>query len=80
MQLLDLLAHPDPQRGIQVRQRFIKQKQFRLLDNRTPDRHTLALPAGQILRQPVQHFFQLQHAGGVSDPLINLGGGRIDIT
>ncbi|CAH0306768.1 hypothetical protein SRABI106_03922 [Rahnella aquatilis] len=50
MELTDFLTHLHTQRGIKVRQRFIKQKNFRLLNNGTPDSDALTLSAGKILR------------------------------
>ncbi len=45
----DLHAHLHAQRGIEVGQRLVEQEQLGLARDRAPDRHALALAAGQVL-------------------------------
>ena len=79
MELLDLLAHFNPQSGVKVGKGFVKQEQRGLLDNRTTYRHALALAAGEVLRKPVEQLVQPEHVGGVGDALRNVGLRGADI-
>ena len=56
LQPADLGANLDPQVGVEVRERLVKQQHHRLLDQRTCQRHSLALPARQLVRPTTQQL------------------------
>ncbi|KRB55306.1 hypothetical protein ASE04_06280 [Rhizobium sp. Root708] len=60
MQSLDLGTHLDAQLGVEVAQRLIEQKHFRLAHDRTPHGHALPLPARKLLRVSVHQRAERQ--------------------
>ena len=63
LQLGDLQAHLDAERGVEIRQRLVEQKRLRLAHDRASDRDALALPAGKLARLAVEIGRQIQRGG-----------------
>ena len=55
-------AHLDAKHGVEIGQRFVEEKHFRLADERPSDGDALALPAGQLRRLAVHEFAQPEQA------------------
>ena len=72
MHLLDLDPHLHPELGIEIRQRFVEQKHFRVTDDGAAHRHPLALATRQLLGLAVDQIGNVEHAGGFSDPALDL--------
>jgi hypothetical protein len=58
--------------GVERRQRFIHQQQFRAGEQRAGDADSLAFPAGQVLRMAIQQVADAQQFGGLGhvDPTL----------
>ena len=65
LQRLDLGAHGQPQRGVEVGERLVEQQELRLLDQRAGERDALLLAAGQLARPAVE---QLARPGRARPP------------
>ncbi|MNE92823.1 hypothetical protein D3C80_1905940 [compost metagenome] len=63
MQLGDFETGCDAQRRIEVRKRFVEQEDLRIAHDGAADGDTLALAAGELLRQAFQIGGELQHFG-----------------
>ena len=70
MKMLDLGTGRDAKLGVEIRQRFIHQKDVWLAHNGAGQRHPLPLATGQGRRAAVQEFGQLDHFGGAAHALI----------
>ena len=71
LQVNDAGAGAVAQLGVQVAERFIHQKHRRFPRHGTPQGNPLFLPAGELLRQAVEEWFQLQGLGHGVDALFN---------
>ena len=71
LELHDLGAGARAQLGIQIAEGFIHQKHIGLAGDGPAQGHPLLLAAGELLRQPLQQRFQLQHPCHLSDASIN---------
>ena len=60
-----------PQLGIEIRERLVEQEHLRLAHQRSPERHTLALPTGELARAPTQVVTQAKHLCGLLHALFN---------
>ena len=65
MQVGDLNPGVHPQCRIKVRQRFVKEEEFRLAHNGPADGNPLTLTARQFRGVAVQVLFQIQHPAGL---------------
>ena len=74
---LDFDPHLHPKLGIQVGQGLVKQKHFGVADDRAPHRNALALAAGKLLRLAVDQIGDVEHAGSLSYPALDLGFGIV---
>ena len=63
LQRLDLGAHGQPERRVEVRQRLVEQQELRLLDQRAGERHPLLLAARELARPPVQQLADMHEVG-----------------
>ena len=72
MQLGDLDPHLDPQRGIQVGERLVKQEHLRLLHDGATDGDPLTLTTGERLGLSVQQRLETQDLGGAHHPLVDV--------
>ena len=77
MQPLDLDPHLRAQFGVEVRQRLVEQKHFRIAHDAAAERDALLLAAGQLLRLARQQFVQAEHARGAVDRGLDLGFGGL---
>ena len=68
----DFRTHLDPQLGIQVAQRFVKQQHAGFHHQRPCQRNTLLLSAGELVGHPLLHVRELHQLQDVCDPLLNL--------
>jgi hypothetical protein len=57
-------AHAGAQRSVEIRQRLIEKKYFRLTHDGASQGHSLSLSAAQTLRPALQHGLDFQEAGG----------------
>ena len=73
VQLLDLEPGLCAQLGVQVGQRFVKQKHLGLAHDGAAHGHTLALAAGQLARLALEQVAQLQNLGGFVDTGLDVG-------
>ncbi len=71
--LLDLGAHLDAQFGVEIGQRLVEQEDLGVADDGAAHRDTLALPARQLLRPAAEQVGDVENAGGILDPLLDLG-------
>ena len=69
---LQLRSHADAQLGVQVRERLVEQKGLRIAHDRAPDRHALALSAGERLRPPLQKLADAEDFGRVAHAPVDL--------
>ena len=60
MQRLELNAHARAQGGVEIRQRLVEEEDFRVAHDGPPDGDTLALAAGERLRQALEVVGNLQ--------------------
>src|SRR5215207_1558333 len=51
---LDLGAHPQPQRGVEVGEGLVEEEYPRLPNDRPPQRHALLPPTGKLARQAIE--------------------------
>ena len=72
MQPLDLDPQLVPELGVQVGQRLVEQEHVGVAHQRPADRHALALAAGELVGTAVEQMLDLQHGGGLGDPLLDL--------
>ena len=70
-------AHPDPELGIEVRQRLVHQERLRLAHDRAPHRDALPLAAGELHRLAVEHLRQAEERGHLLDAPARLLLGRL---
>jgi hypothetical protein len=77
LELGDLGPHLHPQLGVEVRQRLVHEEHGGIPHDRPPHRHPLALAAGQLRRPAVHPVLELQGAGRLADPLLDLGLGQL---
>ncbi len=63
MQLRQLAAHLHAQRRIEIGQRLVEQEDFRIANDRTADRHALALATRELAGLAPQQRLELQHLG-----------------
>ena len=75
MQLRQLLSHADPQRGIEIGEWLVEEKNLGMPDNRAADRDTLPLAAGQVLRLALEQRLQMQDACRLHHPGLPFGLG-----
>ena len=66
-----LCTHLDAQFGVEIRERFIHQKDARFANNRAPQRHALALAPGKRTRFALQVLFQPENLRRPGDALFN---------
>ena len=71
LQVNDAAAGAVAQFGVKVAQRFVHQKHGRLPSHGTPQGNPLFLPAGELLGQAVQEWFQLKGRGDGLNTLLN---------
>ena len=72
LQLLQLLAHLDPQERVERRERLVQQQHLRVGDQRARQGDALLLPARELGRQPLGillHVHALEHPLGLPPPL-----------
>ncbi len=74
MQRADLGPHMHAQLRIEVGERLIHQEGLRLAHDGATERHTLALPAGELARSTIQQMRDIEDAGRVGHPPFDLGG------
>ena len=72
LQFADFDAHGDAQLGVEVRQRLVEQKHFRLPHDGAAHRHALALAAGQLPRLALEHRAEFENARGFLDARLDL--------
>ena len=72
VQPLDLDAQLGAQFGVEVGQRLVEQEDVDVAHQRTTDRHTLALPAGQLRGLAIQQRLDLQDLGGARHAFLDL--------
>jgi hypothetical protein len=75
LQRPDFSPHLVTQLGVEIRQRFIHQADARLRNNGAPERHALALPAGQLRRLALEQLFETDDLRHALKPLVALGAG-----
>ncbi len=63
MQSLDLATHLHAQLGIEIGQRFVKQKHLWITHNRTAHSHTLTLTAGKLAWKAIQQLVEAENFG-----------------
>jgi hypothetical protein len=68
----DLRAHLDAHFGVEIRERLVEEKDFRVPHDGAPDRHALALPAGKGLWPAIKQLFDPQDARGFDHALSDL--------
>src|SRR5439155_9487067 len=77
VQLEDLHAGLDPELGIEVRQRLVHEKDFRLTDDRPSQRDALPLAAGEGLGLAIQELAEAEDVGGLADALVDFSLRRL---
>ena len=77
VELADLEAHLDAQRGVEVRERLVEEEGVGGPDDGAAHGDALALAAGELGRLPLQQVVELQHRGGGADLLRDLGLGMV---
>ena len=73
MQLADFDPHRDAQLGVEIRQRLVEQKHFRLPHDGASHGDALALAAGQLPRLALEHRRDFENLRGLADARIDLG-------
>ena len=73
MQLLDLGAHGDAQRRVEVGERLVHEEGLRLAHERAAERDALALAAGELVRSALEQRLDLERARRVPDAALDLG-------
>ncbi len=77
MQFLDFRPHLDAQLGVEVRKRFVEQKDLRIAHDRPPHCDTLPLPAGQLPRVARKIRGDMEDIGGPFNARLNFVFWRI---
>ena len=72
MQALDLVAQLVPELGVEVGERLVEQEHGGIPHQSAPDRHALALAAGELVGPPVEQLLDVQHARRLGDPALDL--------
>ncbi len=72
VQLGDLDTHLDPQGGVEVGERLVKQEHLGLLHNGAADGHPLALTAGEGLGLALEQWLETEDLGGAHHPLVDV--------
>ena len=75
MQVGDLDTGVHAQRGIEIRERFVEQEQFRFAHDGAPDGHPLTLPARKLERVAIQIGSQIKHPAGFGHAVLDDGFG-----
>src|SRR6478735_9116071 len=75
MKLRYLCAHLNPHLSIQIGERLVEEKYFRLSDNCPADRDTLPLPSRQCLRPAIQELFNAEYARGFQNAFFDFRSG-----
>ena len=75
MQPGDFGPHLHAELGIEVRKRLVKEENFRLANDRSPQRDTLPLSAGKLSGPSLQQRLDRQDLGRLPDLLINFACG-----
>ena len=73
MKARDFQPHIHPQRGVEIRQRLIKQEPFRFANDGAADGDTLALTARKLLWQPVEKRLEAQDFRHLLNAAVDLG-------
>ena len=73
VQASQLGAQLNPELGIQVGERLVQEKRARMADDGAPHRHSLTLAAGELLGLAVEQLAEVEYAGRLVDPLVDLG-------
>ena len=76
LQLRELDARAQPEGRVEVGKRLVEQEQLGLLDQGAPDGHALALAAGQLAGLALEQLVDLEHARGIADAALDVGGGN----
>ena len=76
VQLQQLGAHLHPQQRVEVRERLVHEEGDRLADDGPPQRHPLPLPAGELVRVPLQVLGQAEQLRDLGDPAATSAFGR----
>src|SRR5215813_4962419 len=71
VQSSQLHPHRGTKRSVEIRQRLVKEKNFRLSYNSAPLRHSLPLSSAQLLRTAFQQGVDFQQLRSISYPLFN---------
>src|SRR5580704_19386944 len=72
MKTLDFCPHPDPQRGVEVAQRLVEQKNRRPPDQRSGDVDPLLLSAAQGCWFQIEQIFDLHVLSDFAHPFFDL--------
>ncbi len=72
MQLADFGAHRHAQLRVEIGKRLVEEEELRLAHDRPPDRHSLPLAAGKLLRLAVEQVLQAEDLGGLLHPGVDL--------
>ena len=72
----DLGARLDAQLGVEVGQRLVHEEHRGLADDGPAERDALPLAAGELLGLAVEELLELEDAGRLVDPLVDLGSWR----
>ena len=75
MQLADFRPHLHAQLGIQVRKRFVEEKNLGFSHDGAAHRHALPFTAGECFRFACEEVSDAQDASGLVDPRLDLGAG-----
>ena len=67
LEALDLTTRLRPQLRVEVRQRFVHEKDLRIANERASERDALALPAGELARLAVEQSLDVEEACGALD-------------
>ena len=61
---------------VEARERLVEQEADRVADDRAADRDPLLLALGELAGAAVEHALELQDAGDLAHPALDLGGAR----
>src|SRR5581483_11229124 len=73
----DFGARLHAQLGVQVGEWLVQQEDLRRTYQGAPQRHTLALSAGEFFGFALEQFLQAQDVGGIDDPLVDFLRGQV---
>src|SRR5690606_19443366 len=76
VQLQDGGAHLDAQLGVEVRERLVHEEDLGLANDRAAQRDALPLTAGQLAGTAVEQVLDLEDAGCLADPAVDICLGR----